>query len=70
MTDANAAIQPVHQRMPVLLHPDEFEHWLHGSFGQALAIQKRTFPPELIVVDRTDELWAGKKPGCENLTLL
>lgn len=70
MTDANAAIQPVHHRMPVLLQRDEYDQWLHGGFDQALAIQKRTFPPELIVVNRTDELWARKKAVSENPTLL
>nr|WP_246638650.1 SOS response-associated peptidase family protein [Rhizobium binae] len=65
MTDANEAIQPVHNRMPVLLHPDEYEQWLHGSFEEALAFQKRTFPPELVTMERTSELWAKKKsaPG-------
>jgi len=40
------------------------------SFDDALALQKRTFPPELIVMARTDELWAGKKTSTETLTLL
>jgi putative SOS response-associated peptidase YedK len=70
MTDANAAIQPVHNRMPVLLQRDEYEQWLHGSFEEALAFQKRTFPPELIVTDRTDELWAKKKASSDTPTLL
>ncbi|TDK31244.1 DUF159 family protein [Rhizobium deserti] len=70
MTDANAAIQPVHNRMPVLLQRDEYERWLHGSFDEALAFQKRTFPPELIVTDRTDELWAKKKASGDMPTLL
>lgn len=65
MTDANEAIQPVHNRMPVLLQSDEYEQWLHGSFDDALAFQKRTFPPELVTMERTSELWAKKKsaPG-------
>jgi putative SOS response-associated peptidase YedK len=70
MTDANAAIQPVHNRMPVLLQRDEYDQWLHGSFDEALAFQKRTFPPELIIMDRTEELWAKKKANAETPTLL
>jgi putative SOS response-associated peptidase YedK len=70
MTDANAAIQPVHNRMPVLLQRDEYDRWLHGGFEEALAFQKRTFPPELIVMDRTEELWAKKKASAEGPTLL
>lgn len=46
MTGANEAIQPVHNRMPVLLLAHEYEQWLHGSFDDALAFQKRTFDDE------------------------
>lgn len=28
-----------------------------------LAYQRRTFPPELVTVERTSELWAKKKPA-------
>jgi putative SOS response-associated peptidase YedK len=61
MTDANEAIKPVHNRMPVLLQQHEYEQWLHGSFEEALALQQRTFPSELITIDRTSELWNKKK---------
>lgn len=70
MTDANLAIQPVHNRMPVLLQRDEYDRWLNGSFDDPLAFQKRTFPPELIVMDRTSELWAKKKANADMPTLL
>ncbi len=70
MTDANEAIQPVHNRMPVLLQSHEYDQWLHGSFDEAYAFQKRIFPPDLIVMDRTDELWARKKVGAETPLLL
>ncbi len=60
MTDCNEAIRPVHDRMPVLLHPDEYDRWLHGSFDDALAFQERCFPDELIEVNRTAELWVKR----------
>ncbi len=47
MTDANEAVAPVHDRMPVLLHRDEYRQWLHGSFEDALAFQNRVFPAEV-----------------------
>lgn len=68
--DGCQAIQPVHNRMPVLLHPDEYGQWLLGSFDDALAFQKRTFPPELVIVERTSELWAKKKAAPEAPPLL
>ena len=31
ITDANAAIQPVHDRMPVVLSPDNYEAWINPA---------------------------------------
>ncbi|OAN57420.1 hypothetical protein A7Q26_17000 [Sphingobium sp. TCM1] len=61
MTDCNEAIRPVHDRMPVLLHRDDYDAWLHGSFDDALAFQARCFPDDLIEMDRTSELWVKRK---------
>jgi len=60
MTDCNEAIRPVHDRMPVLLMPDEHDAWLNGSFDDALAFQNRCFPADLIEVRRTSEPWAAR----------
>ena len=57
MTDCNEAIRPIHDRMPVLLMPDEHDAWLNGSFDDALDFQQRCFPDELIVMERTPEPW-------------
>ncbi|MDH7640260.1 SOS response-associated peptidase [Sphingomonas oryzagri] len=65
MTNANAAIAPVHDRMPVLLMPHEYEQWLHGSFDEALAFQERVFPDELIEITRTTELWSRTSKAAE-----
>ncbi len=61
MTDCNEAIRPVHDRMPVLLHRDEYDRWLNGSFEELLAFQNRCFPDELIEMERTSELWVRKR---------
>jgi putative SOS response-associated peptidase YedK len=61
MTDCNEAIRPVHDRMPVLLQPDEYGAWLNGTFDDALAFQERCYPDELIEMTRTDELWVKRK---------
>ncbi|PZQ51112.1 MAG: DUF159 family protein [Novosphingobium pentaromativorans] len=60
MTTANAAIAEVHNRMPVLLLPNEYDTWLKGSFDELMAFQERTFPSELIVRDRTDQRWSAQ----------
>ena len=70
MTDCNEAIRPLHDRMPVLLHPDEYEQWLRGSFDDLLAFQKRCFPDDLIELQATSELWVKKKvPASAELRL-
>jgi putative SOS response-associated peptidase YedK len=61
MTDANKAIQPLHDRMPVLLHPHEWDQWLRGSFDDLLAFQERVFPDDLIEITSTSELWVPRK---------
>lgn len=62
MTDCNEAIRPVHDRMPVLLHVDEYERWLHGTLDDVVSFRDRCFPDELIETRRTDELWVARKP--------
>jgi putative SOS response-associated peptidase YedK len=71
MTDCNEAIRPVHDRMPVLLQPDEYDHWLNGTFDDVMAFQARCFPDELIETTRTRELWVKRKapPTVEGLAL-
>ena len=57
MTDCNEAIRPVHDRMPVLLQPDEYDTWLNGSFEDVVGFQDRCFPDDLIVMERTLDPW-------------
>lgn len=61
MTDCNEAIRQVHDRMPVLLLPEEYDQWLHGTFDDLMAFQKRCFPDHLIDIDRTAEPWVKRK---------
>jgi putative SOS response-associated peptidase YedK len=61
MTDCNEAIRPVHDRMPVLLMPDEYDRWLNGTFDDAVAFQNRCFPDDLIEMTRTSDLWVKKR---------
>jgi putative SOS response-associated peptidase YedK len=32
-TQADAQVAPVHGRMPLIIHPDDYERWLSGSVG-------------------------------------
>ena len=57
MTDCNEAVRPVHDRMPVLLHEEDYDVWLRGSLDDVMGFQGRCFPDELIAVERTAEPW-------------
>lgn len=65
MRDANEAIQPIHNRMPVILNPEDYETWLHGSFDDAFALQERVYPSDAMTIDRTSEPWTKRKPKTE-----
>jgi putative SOS response-associated peptidase YedK len=70
MTNCNDFVRQVHDRMPVLLHEHEYDSWLHGSIDDVRSFRDRCFPPELMVMDRTSELWAKRKPAVEGPRLL
>lgn len=57
MTDANAAVAPVHDRMPVILHVGEHDAWLQGDIDDVRAFHARVFPAELIAIARTHDPW-------------
>jgi len=61
MTDCNEIVAPVHDRMPVLLHEDEYDQWLRGSIEDVRAFQARCFPAELMIVERTADPWIAKR---------
>ena len=63
MTDCNEAIRPVHDRMPVLLHEEDYDLWLRGTLDDVMAFQGRCFPDELIQMERTAEPWIKRKAG-------
>lgn len=43
--------------MPVVLHADEYDRWLHGDFDELVGFQNRCFPDEMIAIDKTSEPW-------------
>lgn len=69
MTDCNEVVRPVHNRMPVLLHKDEFDRWLHGTLDDAIMFQDRCFPDELTTIERTGDSWFRKKGAVPGLPL-
>jgi putative SOS response-associated peptidase YedK len=43
-TEANATMQPLHDRMPVMLAPEQFEIWLDNQFHDAHVLQPLMVP--------------------------
>jgi len=59
MTEANAQMAPVHNRMPVILGRENWEQWLSGTPAEAFDLCV-PFAGELHI-DRTDEPWFKKR---------
>lgn len=60
MVDATAELWDIHDRMPVILHPDEHETWLRAPAEEAMALVRK-YPAERLVVDQTAEPWFKAK---------
>ncbi len=45
-TEANEMVAPIHDRMPVLISPENYELWLSGPDPEALRSLLAPFPPE------------------------
>ena len=43
-TDANTVLQPLHDRMPVILHQDSFDFWLDKEFSGVEQLEKILVP--------------------------
>jgi len=70
MVDATEELFEIHDRMPVILHPDEHEAWLNCPADDAIALVRK-YPASRLIVDRTSEPWfkARSKPA-EGPTLI
>jgi putative SOS response-associated peptidase YedK len=61
MTDCNEVVRPVHNRMPVLLHEEDYDLWLRGSLEDVLSFQGRCFPDQLTQLERTGDPWFRRR---------
>lgn len=61
MTDCNEVVRPVHDRMPVLLHAEDYDAWLQGSLDDVAAFQDRCFPDALTTIEPTQDPWFRRK---------
>lgn len=68
MVDGCEQMADVHDRMPVILQPGDYEQWTEGTPGDAKALL-RTFDGPLIV-DRSRDLWFKRKAATEGPALI
>lgn len=60
MVDATEELWDIHDRMPVILHPDEHDAWPNAPAEGAMALVRK-YPAGRLVVERTAEPWFRKK---------
>jgi putative SOS response-associated peptidase YedK len=61
MTEANALVQPVHERMPVILPRASWTQWLEGDPQTAQALCQPY--AGAMQIERTTTPWAGRRTG-------
>ena len=59
MTEANAHVRGIHDRMPVILAPGDWTSWLNGQPDEAFALCRPY--AGAMQITRTDEPWAGRR---------
>lgn len=59
MTDANAQVRPLHERMPVIVPQAGWKAWLYGTPDEAFALC-RPYAGEM-QVEHTDEPWVARR---------
>lgn len=56
MVDATEELWDIHDRMPVILHPDDHEAWLNAPAEEAMALVRK-YPADRLTVERTANPW-------------
>jgi len=59
--EANSAVMPTNDRMPVLIEPREYDRWLHGSIQDVIEFQFRApIAASRMIVDPTNDRWRSE----------
>jgi putative SOS response-associated peptidase YedK len=68
MVDGCQQMAEVHDRMPVILRPENYDLWMQGAPDEALALVQTC--DEKLAVDRTAELWSKARSALETGRLI
>lgn len=60
MVDATKELGEIHDRMPVILHPDAHDIWLRASADEAMKLVTQ-YPADRLVLERTADPWFTRK---------
>lgn len=60
MVDATQELWHIHDRMPVILEPDDHDRWLHAPAKEAMELL-RQYPADRLSVERTEEPWSNRR---------
>jgi putative SOS response-associated peptidase YedK len=60
MVDATEELFHIHDRMPVILHPEDHDAWLHAPAEEAMALVAK-YPADRLAVERTEVPWFSRK---------
>jgi putative SOS response-associated peptidase YedK len=58
-TDANELMEPVHNRMPVILHPRDYDWWLAREPGSAEGMGHGQLPTDLLRPYEAEDMKMG-----------
>jgi putative SOS response-associated peptidase YedK len=61
MVDATEELLDIHDRMPVILHPEGHETWLRAPADEAIKLVRK-YPGERLLAEHSAELWSAR-PG-------
>lgn len=61
MVDATEELLDIHDRMPVILHPEDHEAWLRAPAEEAIKLVRK-YPGHLLHADHTSEPWKAGAP--------
>lgn len=60
MVDATEELGDIHDRMPLILDPEDHACWLNGRAEDAMTLV-RTYPADRLVVERSTDPWFQKR---------
>lgn len=69
-TEANQVLEPVHDRMPVILKPEDYDQWLDSKQGDANELQKLLIPYPAAEMDSHAVSRAVNNPAADSPELI